>query len=129
MFLVKGGVAATRKLTVLTLLPLTELTSLGMGLCGVSSEVRCTAGSGLLAWSADPMLEGLIPLWELGLAAALLRICLFALDRFGIGFRDITRGFGCCNRAMSMDSTRYILRSQLVVGLIVVGRVSVDVSI
>lgn len=77
----------------LTLVPLTELTSLGMGLCGVSSEVRGTAGSGLLVRSSDPAMDGLVALWELGLAAALLAY-LFVLDRFGIGFKDITRGFG-----------------------------------
>lgn len=82
-----------RKLTVLALVPLTEPTSLGAGLCNWSSEVRGTAESGLLARSSDPMLDELEGLWEPDLAVAILEF-LFALDRLGIGFRDITRGFG-----------------------------------
>ena len=41
--------------------------------------------------------------------------------------KQITRGFGCASGAISMVSTREILRSHLDVGDIAVGLVKVDV--
>ena len=51
----------------------------------------------------------------------------FDFDFLETDSREITRGFGCGNGAMSMVSTRESLRSHLEVGEMVVGRVKVDV--
>jgi hypothetical protein len=53
---------------------------------------------------------------------------VFARPRRDMGSNEIIRGFGSTTGAMSIDSTRLTLVSHEAVGEIVVGRVSVAVS-
>src|SRR5215469_8529494 len=107
--------------------PLSKLISLGEGLCGGSASMEfvlvmflsktvCKEAASFFCWI--PLMGAFLHLF----------LCLL-FPRREIGSREMTRGLGWYNVAISMFSWYPILQSQVIVGDIVVGRVRVALII